>query len=377
MKAAVLEDIEKLVVRDVPDPEVPRRAVALRVEAVGVCGTDLHIFRGRGNYNYDAQGRPIPLLQQPQILGHEFAGEVIEVSREVEDLKPGQRVLCDQGQNCYSLGRWPLCSYCASGDSHQCQFFGEHGISGLPGALAEYIAMPAVNCVKIPPEMPSEQAALVEPLGCIIHASDRAERAQARYTLHGADRIRNILVCGTGPAGLLFIQYLRNIQQFDGLILASDMREKNLELARQFGATPVNISQGDLVGAVHELTHGERIHYLIEACGNSVVFEQMPGLLRRQATVLLYGHGHKDRDIGLICNILYLEPALVAAVGASGGFEPDGRPTTYVSALELISSGKVRVQPFVTHSYHALEEIRQAFERDFERPDYIKGVLRL
>jgi threonine dehydrogenase-like Zn-dependent dehydrogenase len=377
MKAAVLEDVEKLVVRSVPDPAVSPREVALRVQAVGVCGTDLHIYRGHGNYNFDPQGRPIPFSRQPQILGHEFTGEVVEVGREVKDLKPGDRVLCDQGRNCHSQARRPLCAYCASGDSHQCQYYGEHGITGLPGALAEFIAMPAVNCVGVPAELEAELAALVEPLGCVLHSSDRAERARARYSFEGDDPIRNILVCGAGPAGLLFIQYLRNVKNFDGLILASDVREKNLELAKQFGATPVNASRPDLVEAVNEITHGERIHYLIEACGNSSIFEVMPGILRKQSTVLLYGHGHKGRDIGLICNLLFLEPTLVAAVGASGGFDPDGRPTTYRRALELILSGKIQVRSFVTHHYQALEEVHRAFEQDFSRADYIKGVLNL
>lgn len=375
MQAAVLEDIKKLVVRTVPDPQVPSREVALRVKAVGVCGTDLHLFRGHGNYNTDAQGRPIPLRVQPQILGHEFSGEVVEVGREVKDLKPGDRVLCDQGRNCHSQGRRPLCAYCATGDSHQCEFYGEHGITGLPGALAEYISMPGVNCIKLPEPLPAEQGALVEPLGCVLHSSDRAERTSARYTFTGEERIRNILVCGAGPAGLLFLQYLRNVKKFDGLILVSDLRERNLELVGQLGGTPVNAARQNLTEAVHELTAGERIHYLVEACGNSVIFEQIPSLLRKQGTVLLYGHGHKGRDIGLWANILFLEPTLVAAVGASGGFDPDGRPTTYRRALELISSGQVRVQPFVTHRYQTLEEIRQAFEQDFEKPDYIKGVL--
>ncbi len=375
MKAVVLEDVEKLVVRSVPDPEVPPREVALRVRAVGVCGTDLHIFGGHANYNTDANGRPIPLTEHPQILGHEFSGEVVEVGREVKDLKPGDRVVCDQGRNCHSHGLWPLCAYCASGDSHQCEHYGEHGITGLPGAFAEYIAMPGVNCVRIPDSVPAELAALVEPLGCVLHASDRAERSSARYTFAGPEPIRNILISGGGPAGLLFLQYLRNVVQFDGLILVSDLREKNLELVRQLGGTPVNVSQQDVRDAVRELTKGERIHYLIEACGNSVIFEQIPSLLRKQGTILLYGHGHKGRDIGLWSNVLYLEPTLVAPIGASGGFDSDGRPTTYRRALELISSGRVQVQPFVTHCYEALEEVHKAFGRDFERPDYIKGVL--
>jgi L-iditol 2-dehydrogenase len=237
--------------------------------------------------------------------------------------------------------------------------------------------MPAVNCIRVPEEMASEQAALVEPLGCVVHSSDRVERAHARYTFEGEERIRNILICGAGPAGLLFLQYLRNVKRSDGLILVSDLREENLELARRMGGTPVNVARQNLPETVLELTRGERVHYLIEACGNPVVFEQMPGVLAKQGTVLLYGHGHKGRDIGLICNVFYLEPTLVAAVGASGGFDPDGRPTTFRRALELIRSGRIQIQPFITHHYGALEEIHQAFEQDFQRADYIKGVLRL
>ncbi|MBI1982566.1 MAG: zinc-binding dehydrogenase, partial [Acidobacteria bacterium] len=164
---------------------------------------------------------------------------------------------------------------------------------------------------------------------------------------------------------------------FDGLIMVSDLREKNLDLVRELGGTPINVSRQGLTDAVRELTAGERVHYLIEACGNSVIFEQIPSILRKQGTFLLYGHGHKGRDIVLWNNVLFLEPVLVAAVGASGGFDPDGRPTTYRRSLELLTSGKVKVQPFVTHRYHGLEEIHKAFEQDFQREDYIKGVLNL
>lgn len=377
MKAAVLEGVETIRVRDVPDPKLPPNEVVLRVQAVGVCGTDLHIFRGHGNYNLDAQGRSIPLREQPQILGHEFTGEVVETGREVKDLKPGDRVLCDQGRNCHSQRRHPLCSYCARGDSHQCEFYAEHGITGLPGALSEYIAMPAVNCIAVPSDVPPEIAALTEPLGCILHASSRAEAAQAHFTFGGPEPIRNVLICGAGPAGLLFLQYLRSVKGFDGLVLISDIREGNLELAQRFGGTTINVSKQNLTEVVRELTHGERVHYLIEACGNSVIFEQIPSIIRKQATILLYGHGHKDRDIGLWNNILFFEPVLVAAVGASGGFDTDGRPVTYRRALELLTSGRVKVEPFITHHYRKLEEIHRAFEEDFQRPDYIKGVLRV
>ena len=378
MKAAVLEDVGKMVVRSVPDPELRPHEVLIQVGAVGVCGTDLHLFHGHGNYNFDSQGRPIPLTVQPQILGHEFAGEIAEVGREVRDLKPGDRVLCDQALNCRSQKRSPLCSYCASGDSHQCRYYIEHGITGLPGALAEYIAMPAVNCVKLPDGMQAEQGALVEPLACVTHSSDRVDRARGRYTFDGvggSERIRHALICGAGPAGLLFLQVLRALKRFDGTILISDVREKNLKLATSLGGTPLNVSHADLAEAVNELTHGERVQYLIDACANPAIFTQVPRVLSKQGTILIYGAGHKGHDISVLDPVFFFEPTLVVGIGASGGFDPDGRPQTYRRALGLVSSKAVEVLPFVTHRYRALAEIHNAFERDFQREDYIKGIL--
>ena len=377
MKAAILIDAGKMVVDRVPDPQVPPREVLIRVQAVGVCGTDLHIFRGNGNWNFDANGRPIPLSVQPQILGHEFSGEIVEVGREVADLRPGDRVLCDQGRNCHSRGRTPVCAYCASGDSHQCLYYGEHGITGLPGAMAEAIAMPAVNCIKVPESMPLEQAALVEPLGCVTHANDRLDRAPARYTFGGHSPIRNVLIFGSGPAGLLFLQYLRNVRQFDGLVLIADLRDENLRLASELGGTPVNLSRENLAAMVRETTRGERVHLAIDACGAAAVIEELPGVLAKQGTILLYGGGHHGKDLSLLDAVLFLEPTFIAPIGASGGFDSDGRPTTYRRALETLVSGKICVAPFITHRYQGLDEIHRAFEHDFSRPDYIKGVVEL
>lgn len=376
MLAAVLEDVKKLNVRAVPDPALKDNQALLRVRAVGVCGTDLHLFQGHANYNTDGDGRLIPLSVQPQIMGHEFCGEVVALGRGVKDLKNGDLALCDQGLNCRSQGRETLCAYCASGDTHQCQYYMEHGITGLQGALAEYIAIPAVNCVKTE-GVPAAEAALVEPVGCVLHSSDRAERARARYTFEGPERIRNILICGAGPAGLLFLQYLRNVKKFDGLILISDMRGNNRDLAARFGGTPLDAASPNFAAEVREATHGEGVHYMIECCGSAAVFEQAPLLLRKQATLLIYGAGHKGRDINVLSNLFYLEPALVASVGASGGLDADGRPSVYRRALDLVSKKAIQVMPAVTHRYGALDQVHQAFERDFETEGYIKGLLTL
>jgi L-iditol 2-dehydrogenase len=107
------------------------------------------------------------------------------------------------------------------------------------------------------------------------------------------------------------------------------------------------------------------------------VFEQIPKVLRKQGTVVIFGNGHHGGDFGLLSNILFLEPMLVAACGASGGFDADGRPRTFRKALELICSGTIQVAPYITHRYETLESVRQAFEEDHRRADYFKGVLKL
>jgi threonine dehydrogenase-like Zn-dependent dehydrogenase len=374
MRALVLQDVEKLEERSVLRPEPQEHEVLVRVGAVGLCGTDFHIYEGHANYHCDAAGRPIPLAQAPQILGHEFCGTVVDAGNAVVDLKAGDRVVVDQGLNCKSRREVELCEYCATGHSHQCAQYAEHGITGLPGALAEYIAVSAVNAVKIG-DVPFERAALVEPLGCVIHASEAAAEATARYRFDCPRTIRSVLICGAGPAGLLFTQYLRQILAYDGLLMVSEPNAKRRALAAEFGATVIDPRAVDLVAAVLELTRGERVQYLVESAGVADLFTQMPGLLRKQATVVLYGHGHRGVDLGVLNNVQFLEPTLVAAVGASGGFRVDGRPRTYARALEWIEGGKIDVARFITHRYDSLSKVPRAFERDRFEPDYIKGVV--
>ncbi len=109
MRAALLVGVGRIEVREVVCPPPRPREVLVRVSAVGLCGTDLHIFAGHANYNRDGHGRPISLADEPQILGHEIAGVVEAVGAEVDDLRPGDRVVVDQGRSCVSEARSPLC----------------------------------------------------------------------------------------------------------------------------------------------------------------------------------------------------------------------------------------------------------------------------
>jgi L-iditol 2-dehydrogenase len=360
--------------REVPSPEIGPRQILIKSGAVGLCGTDFHIYQGHANYNVDDAGRLIPFEERPQILGHEFCGMVVDVDSAVKDLKPGDRVVVDQGINCMSRAEIELCEYCATGSSHQCARYKEHGITGLPGALADLVAVPAINAVKIESDLPLEQAALTEPLACVTHSCEMTMRTSARYTFGGERPIRSVLICGAGPAGLLFTQYLRNVVGYDGLLIVTEPSAIRRQLAADYGAIVIDPASVDLIEAVEDLTSGERIQLLIESAGAAQLFKQIPRLVRKQATMLLYGHGHHGVDLGVLNNIQFIETTLVTPTGASGGFDADGRPSVYRKSLELIIEGKINVSKFITHRYRSLEAVPQAFANDRLGADYIKGV---
>ena len=379
MRAAVLVAPGRMQIAEVPVIDPGPGEILLRVGAVGLCGTDFHIFSGHGNYHSDETGRLVPFEESPQILGHEFVGVVEAVGARVVDLSAGDVVVVDQGRNCVSEGRGP-CEYCATGDSHQCAHYGEHGITGLPGALAEFITVPAANALRVE-GIPLTRAALTEPLACIVHSSDLADRANARYRFRHpepAHGVRTVLIFGGGPAGLLFTQYFRNALAFDGVIIVSEPNTLKREMAMRFGASAaIDPTSTDLAEAVSTLTSGRRAEYAIDASGAGAVFAAIPSVLRKQGTFVLYGHGHAGVDLSVLNNVQFLEPSLVSPVGASGGFEPDGRPTTYRRALGLIETGRIDVESFVTHRYQSLDEVPAAFAGAHHAPDYVKGIVQL
>jgi L-iditol 2-dehydrogenase len=378
MRAAVLVDVNTIELRDVAVAPPRAHEVLVRVQAVGLCGTDLHIVAGHANYNRDVLGRPLSLTEHPQVLGHEIAGEIVDVGSAVRTTVVGARVVVDQGRTCVSELRRPLCEYCATGDSHQCEHYAEHGITGLPGGFAEYVTVPASNVVSLESSLPREFAALAEPLGCVLHSTDVLRRAVARYSLgasEAARRIKTILICGAGPAGLLFVQYLRKVVGFDGTLIVSEPAAMKRDLAARFGAEVVDPTATNLVEFVAECTNGRRSELVIDASGAGDVFRMLPGLIRKQATVLLYGHGHAGADMSLLNQVQFLEPTLVSPVGASGGHDAEGRPLTYVTALRLLERGTIDVRPIVTHRYASLAAVPGAFAGDHRRADYIKGVV--
>lgn len=379
MRAAVLVDVDRFELRDVAIRAPASREVLVRVQAVGVCGTDMHVAAGHANYNTDEHGRLRPLHEHPQILGHEIAGIVAELGGGVRDLAVGDRVIVDQGRTCVSEGREHACEYCRSGHSHQCEWYAEHGITGLPGGFAEFVTVPAVNAVRIDGALASDIAALSEPLGCVLHAADMVARANARYAIGatGEGQVRTILICGGGPAGLLFVQYLRRVAHFEGRLIVSEPSALRRTLAERFGAETIDPLASDLVDEVSTRSAGRRAELLIDASGAGAIFDDIPALVRKQGSILLYGHGHAGTDLSALNRVQFLEPTLVSPAGASGGHDAAGRPLTYVRALRLLEEGVIDVAPIISHRFRSLDAVPSIFAGAHRDPDFVKGVLTL
>ena len=159
-------------------------------------------------------------------------------------------------------------------------------------------------------------------------------------------------------------------------MLVRDPNARKRQLAKSLGADEAIDPVGsDLVEVVHEHTGGKGVEYLIEASGSGEVFRSMPGLICKQATVLLYGHGHSGTDVSVLSSIFFKEPVLVSTVGASGGFESDGRPSAYTRALRLIEQEQIDIAPLITHRYTSFADVDRALSSDIHSHDYVKGVV--
>lgn len=373
MRAVALVAPRRFQLLDVPSPPLGPHDVRIRPAAVGVCGTDFHIWSGESNFHLDERGEAIPLERVPQILGHEITGTVVEVGERVRDVRVGDRVVVDQGRNCRSERREPACEYCATGHSHQCEYYREHGITGLPGGFAEELVTPALAVLPVGDGVPFVEAALTEPLACVLHSTEAGERSNARYRFgRGDSRVRTAVILGGGPAGLFFVQVLRAVCGFDGALVLCDPSARKREVAAALGAEAVTPAR--LRDVVLGHSDGRGAEYLVEATGSGSVFGVMPQLIKKQATVLLYGIGHGDAPLSLLNQMQWRETNLVTSIGASGGFDDDGRPRIYRQAQALLAARTVRVDRMLTHRYAGLAAVPDAFGTAHQAADYVKGV---
>ncbi|MGE5482948.1 MAG: zinc-dependent alcohol dehydrogenase, partial [Bacteroidota bacterium] len=245
MKAAMCQEPFKIKLLDLPVPEMGPNDVLIRVRATGICGSDLHTFRGVH-----------PFRKCPVILGHEMAGEVAEVGTSVKGFKPGDRVTMEPQIACGH------CDYCRRGLYQLCLSKATIGMDGWQGTLAEYFVCRQDSVHYLPEEVSFEQGATVEPLAVGMHAARRA----------GVTLGSTVVVLGAGTIGLTAIMAAKAAGATT--IFATDVAPFNLEVAAKLGAThQVNTKTQDLKGEVEKACPGG-VDAAIITAGFPVVFEQ-------------------------------------------------------------------------------------------------------
>ncbi len=317
MRAVVIENPGDVRVADITEPSAGEGEVLVRVHTCGVCGTDVHIYKGEY------------LGQYPVIPGHEFAGEVAEVGAGVEDFERGDRVAVEPNISC---GK---CRFCRLNEQNFCENWQAIGVT-LPGAMAEYVAVPASAAFRIG-ELRFETAAFMEPLSCVLHGM---EKLDLRYG-------ETVLGIGAGPVGMLLAQVARDSGA--ARIVMADRVESRLELARELVADNT-VDTGGGFGPATELMPGG-YDAVIEATGAPAVVEQTIGLARQGGRILLFGVVPREA-------VARIKPFDIFRKGLHI-YSSYTSVRNSVQALELLRSGRVEVSRLVSHRL-PLEKFEQA-----------------
>jgi L-iditol 2-dehydrogenase len=328
MKALVLKEYRQFVVEDFPVPALQPDEVLVRVRACGICGSDVHGMDG-------SSGRRIP----PIVMGHEAAGVIAETGGAVTGWKKGDRVTFDSTVSCGE------CWYCRRGEINLCENRRVLGVScgeyRRHGAFAEYVAVPQRILYRLPDNLSFEQAAMVEAVSVAVHAVERTP-----LSLNAT-----VAVVGTGMIGLLVVQVLR--ARGCGQIIAIDLDEGKLKLARQFGAThAIQAAESDLQEKIRALTDGRGVDAAFEVVGLPATVKTAVESVRKGGSITLVGNLKPQVDLPLQA-VVTRELTLIGTCASAG---------EYPACLDLIASGKVNVTDFISAT-PPLEEGAQWFER--------------
>jgi 2-desacetyl-2-hydroxyethyl bacteriochlorophyllide A dehydrogenase len=307
MRAVVVASPGKVQVAEMPRPEPVEGQILIQAAACGVCGTDVHILKGEYLGDY------------PVIPGHEFAGEVVEVGPGVTAFKRHDRVAVEPNLSC---GR---CRFCRLNEQNFCESWRAIGVT-LPGAMAEYVAVPASAAFDIG-DLSYEAAAFMEPLSCVLHGMHKLD---VRYG-------ESVLVIGAGPIGMLLMQVALDCGAAQ--VVVADRIASRLDLAKELGASHA-VNTGDGFGPVEDYASGG-YDAVIDATGAPAVIEQTIDLARHGGRILLFGVAPNDAE-------MRIKPFDVFRKGLQ-------IVSSYTSlrnsqqALDLLDGGRIDVSRLVSH----------------------------
>ena len=345
MKAAVLTGIRKIEIIEVPEPPPPAPSeVLLKVETVGVCGSDVH---------YYAEGRiGTQQVTYPYRIGHEFSGIVLETGPEVKNTKPGDRVAVDPAVSC---GK---CDQCLAGRENTCRNILFLGCpEELAGCLCERIVMPARCCFPIAPGMSLAEGALVEPLSVGMYAVEH---------LSGIGLGQSAAILGCGPIGLSVLASL-SAREGAGAVYATDRIDSRHLLAGEHGACWTgNPDTEDVTGSIVEL-EPDGLDMVFECCGKQEALDQAVEMLKPGGKLMIIGIPEVPR-ISFAMDRIRKKELCIQNVRRQNGFV---RP-----AIDFIEAGH-DVSFMITHTF-PLEEAGKAFDLvDGYRDGVVKAMIRI
>ncbi|MEM7131523.1 MAG: alcohol dehydrogenase catalytic domain-containing protein [Chloroflexota bacterium] len=314
-----------------PIPQPADGQVLIRMQRMGICGTDVGYF-GRGPAGRNG-------LAQPFILGHEGAGEVAKLGPGVENIRVGQRVAIDPSQPCY------MCRHCMSGRYNLCPDMGYLGSAysaTRDGLFCEYLAFPVQNCFPIPDEMSDGEAAMMEPLAVAMHAVKRAG------PLHGA----SVLVTGGGPIGQLTKLAARALGA--GKVALSEVVASRRDFAIRNGADQVFDPTESTFIEDGIAFSGGGFGVILEASGSSIALDQAFDLAGRGGTIVQIGGIKADANVSLS----RLMPKELQYLG-SYRFA-----NVFATAIEMAAAKRIDVRPLISETlplteFHAAMKLAQ------------------
>ncbi len=339
MKALVLEEYNKLIYKEVPDPQVGPDDILVQVKASGICGSDVHGMDG-------STGRRIP----PLIMGHEAAGIIAQTGSNVKKYYPGQRVTFDSTVYC---GK---CFFCRRGDINLCDHRRVLGVScdeyRQHGTFAEYVAVPQHIIYPLPEKISLEQSAMVEPCSVAFHAV-----AITPVALNDT-----AVVVGAGIIGLLVIQTLRT--SGCGQIIAVDLEPQRLELARQLGAdVGLNPAGDDVVSMIKKQTGSRGADVAFDAVGINASLKTALSSLRKGGALTLIGNLKPEVDLAL-------QTVVTGEINVQGSCASRG---DYPACLDMIARGAINVDALISATA-PLSDGAQWFERLYQKE---KGLIKV
>lgn len=343
MKVAVMLGIGKIgfETRDIPKPD--DNEVLVKLEYVGICGSDLHYYETGAIGDY--------VVKPPFVLGHEPGGIVVEVGKDVKHLKVGDKVALEPGKTCGH------CEFCRKGKYNLCPDVIFFATPPVDGVFQEYVAHEADLCFKLPDNMDTLEGALIEPLSVGFHAAMQG-KARAGQTA---------VVMGAGCIGLVSMMSLKAM----GVphVYVVDIMQKRLDKALELGADGViNASNNDVVQEIMRLTDGKGTDLAIETAGMQITTTQTIEMSKKGSTIVLVGYsksGHMDLPMSL-------------ALDKELRFETVFRYRhIYPIAIEAVATGKINLRGIVTNIFD-LDDCQNAMDYSVKnKADIVKSVIKI